>query len=769
MSPEPAITAPKEKIGYRPYRREDRPEVTNILHRTGFLGEDLHGRGLFNDRRLFALFNTECYLRYHAENAFVAFDASDGRVIGYIIGAADSRIHDKLFARRMRWRITLRMFLVSWWRHPESFRQALAWSGARGGIGEKYYDDYPAHLHINILPGYQRMGIGESLMGLFEQRMSGIGVAGIHLVTSNRNLKALPFYRKIGYTMLEQRPGTSWRGLEGHIAIVFAKRIGSAVSHSIIPQPRALELTPGFFVLHGSGSMGSGSMGSAPAGGAFILREARLAGVARHLEHIVKTATGRPALSGEALKAEVSPISLKLDPLLRSALGNEGYRLSVRPDRVEMRAAEPAGIFYAIQTFRQLLRGEGELCGAPCVEIEDAPRFSWRGFMLDEGRFFQGEETVTRLLDLMALEKLNVFHWHLTEDQGWRVEIKRYPELTRIGSVRAGSMSYPRGKPDNVPHSGFYTQEEIRRIVSYASERFITIVPEVELPGHALSALASYPWLGCTGGPYSVWDHIGIQPELLCAGKETTFEFLQGVLEELAELFPGPWFHFGGDEAPKERWKECPACNARLKSLGLDDFSGLQTWMLNRMAAFLRTKGKGTVAWNDALGPRLDPGVRLQFWRGHEDELMASMRKGREVIGSSYWDCYLDHAHSLTPLDRAYRYDPVLPGLDEESAKRTVGLEAPLWTEMVPTPQRLWYQVFPRLCACAETGWSPASRKDWSSFRKRLPGFLRHVRSLGAGHAPLHEANPGRMKRMFGLSSLTKKQTGVAPSDFSQD
>jgi hexosaminidase len=426
-----------------------------------------------------------------------------------------------------------------------------------------------------------------------------------------------------------------------------------------------------------------------------------------------------------------------------------------------MRAAAPAGILYAIQTFRQIIPADS-LTPLPCLDIEDWPHFPWRGFMLDEGRHFHGKDTVKLLLDLMLLQKLNVFHWHLSEDQGWRPEIRRYPDLTRIGSKRKGTMRASGVRPDGVPYEGSYSQEDIREIVAYAAARGITVVPEIDLPGHALSALASYPWLGCTGGPYEVWDRIGIQPEIMCAGKETTFEFLQGMLEEIIELFPGPWIHIGGDEAPKERWQQCPDCAARMRTLGLQDPSGLQTWMTNRVAAFLRSRGKGTITWNDSLAPDLDPEVRIQYWFRHRERLIDSIRHGRSVIGSHFWDCYLDHGYALTPLQRAYAYEPVLRELDAAAAESIVGIEAPLWTEMVPDCARLWYQTFPRLCAYAETGWTPAGSKDWKSFLGRLPGFLTLIRSMGGSHAPLREALSGPLRRLFGSVTLRTEQTGRA-------
>lgn len=457
-----------------------------------------------------------------------------------------------------------------------------------------------------------------------------------------------------------------------------------------------------------------------------------------------------------------------VDPSLHADLGDEGYRLSVSPGGVVIRASTAAGAFYAGQTLRQLLPPRSEHEGGevehsiPCVEIEDGPRFTWRGCMLDEGRSFHGTETVKLLLDLMALHKLNVFHWHLTEDQGWRIEIRAYPRLTTVGALRGGSMRAPRSRPDNLPYSGFYTQEEIREIVSYASERFITIVPEIDFPGHARAALAAYPALGCTRGPYDVWDHVGIQPEIMCAGREGTFAFLQSVLEEVMAMFPGPWIHLGGDEAPKQRWNVCADCRARMASVGAADANGLQTWMTNRVASFLKSRGRSTIVWNDSLGPDLDPDIAIQHWLHGHGALRASVTNGRRMVASSFWRCYLDHGYALTPLSRAYDFEPVWRGLEAQSASRVLGIEAPIWTEMIPDRARLWYQVFPRLCAYAETGWSRKDGRDFAFFLRRLPAMLERMRLLGAGHAPMVEVESRPLKRLFGILSIYQEQQGVA-------
>lgn len=464
-----------------------------------------------------------------------------------------------------------------------------------------------------------------------------------------------------------------------------------------------------------------------------------------------------------------SGILLRLDPAL-AALGEEGYRLEVRPEAATLESASAAGVFHAIQTLRQMLPVEVEsrapVSGVewtvPCAVIRDRPRFSWRGFMLDEGRHFHGPETVRLLLDLMALQKLNVFHWHLTEDQGWRIEIKKYPRLTDVGAQRRGTATgFGRKAHNGFPHGGFYTQEEIREIVAYAAERHITIVPEIEIPGHSLAALAAHPELSCTGGPFEVATHFGIFPDIYCAGKEATFGFLQDVLTEVLELFPSPVIHIGGDEAPKARWKKCPDCQRRIREEGLADEHALQVYVTNRIANWLASKGR-LMGWNQILEPGLDPSAVVQYWLGSRRVLAQAVREGRQVVMSNYLDAYLDHSHSLMPLSRAYRYDPIPPGLSEAEAASVLGPEFPLWTEWVPNRARLDYQAFPRLLALAETGWTSKAKKDYAGFRRRVEKFLPRLDACGVRYAPLDETEPSKWKQAFGMFTIGQAQRRVA-------
>ncbi|MGB8213087.1 MAG: beta-N-acetylhexosaminidase [Anaerolineales bacterium] len=489
------------------------------------------------------------------------------------------------------------------------------------------------------------------------------------------------------------------------------------------------------------------------------------------LHNQLATPTGFPLVVRSPDQAEQNAIRLRLDPGLE-ALGREGYRLAVAPEAVTIEAPQTTGIFYGIQSLRQLLPVEVEerhpISGVDwriaCLEIIDRPRFPWRGFMLDEGRHFHGNETVRLTLDLMALQKLNVFHWHLTEDQGWRIEIKKYPKLTEIGAQRAGtSQGFTGSQHDNIPHGGFYTQAEMRAIVAYATERHITIIPEVEMPGHALAALAAYPELSCTGGPFEVATHFGIFPDIFCAGKEAVYSFLEDVLDEVLDIFPSPYIHIGGDEAPKPRWKKCPACQRRMRENGLKDEHALQGYFTNRLAEYLDSKGRRLLGWNDILHDRLDKNAAIQFWlRGRKQLLEAIRSDRREVVMSTYLDTYLDHAYSLMPLSRAYRYEPIPSELDEKAAASILGLEFPLWSEWVPDRLRLDYQAYPRLTAMAETGWTPRERKDLPDFRRRLEKFLKRLDRLGVHYAPLREVEPGWIQQAFGIFSISQPQSKVA-------
>jgi hexosaminidase len=489
---------------------------------------------------------------------------------------------------------------------------------------------------------------------------------------------------------------------------------------------------------------------------------------AEYLAALLRTPTGFALPiqdKGSASGAEIGLIQAEERDLPLEA----GYSLSVDGSGIRIRGAQPAGVFHGIQSLRQLLPVQiekrepapGIEWTLPCVTIRDWPRFAWRGMMLDEGRHFQGKQTVFETLELMALQKLNVLHWHITEDQGWRIEIKRYPRLTEYGSRRAGTSRGFTGRHNGVPHGGFYTQDDVREIVAYAAARHILVVPEIEFPGHSLAALACYPELSCTGGPFEVATHFGIYPELYCAGNEAVFTFLEGVLDEMLALFPAPFVHIGGDEAPKTRWKNCPKCQARMQAEGLQDEAALQVYFTNRISKYLAAHGRRVVGWNQILGGGLDKSAIPQWWAIGRKQFVQAVKDGHQAIISSFMEAYLDHSHETTSLSRAYRFEPVFPEL-QAHATNILGLEAPLWAEFVRSKARLDFQVYPRLCAYAETGWTPREGKDLAGFRARLAAFLPRLEAHGVRYARGKEAEPSWLAQKLAIFTMFNPQEKVA-------
>ena len=402
----------------------------------------------------------------------------------------------------------------------------------------------------------------------------------------------------------------------------------------------------------------------------------------------------------------------------------EGYHLVIKPGKITI-VGQPAGLFYGMQTLLQLLpldvRSSIEL---PAVDLTDYPRFPYRGVLLDVGRHFFSVPSIKKILDLLAQYKINRFHWHLTDDQGWRIEIKKYPQLTQ--------------SPDEVLHKqnsdpyarGYYTQEQIKDIVAYAHSRFITIVPEIEMPGHSQAALAVYPNLGCTAPPPAGSNSVTFQKDVFCPKKET-FRFLQDVLGEVIALFPGPYIHIGGDEVSKDSWKQSPEAQAIMKQERLKDENELETFFVERMESFLRRKGKRTIAWDEVLEGGLAPNVVLMSWRGEKGGIAAAKQK-HEVVMSPTDSCYFDYNQGdarrepasiggFLPLEKVYRYDPLPAELTPVEQKYILGAQANVWSEYISTPEHLEYMVFPRLFAFSEVVWSPAVKKNYDDFLQRLP------------------------------------------------
>jgi hexosaminidase len=449
-------------------------------------------------------------------------------------------------------------------------------------------------------------------------------------------------------------------------------------------------------------------------------------------------------------------VVLRLDASL-SSLGSEGYALEVTPRRVVIRAAVPAGVFHGVQTLRQLLPPEifaatprpGAEWTMPCASIEDWPRFSWRGAHLDVSRHFMPREFVLKYIDLLALHKLNRFHWHLTDDQGWRVEIKKYPELTRVGSRRSETRLGPErdnGGFDGKPHGGFYTQAEIREVVAYAAERFITVVPEIEMPGHAQAAIAAYPRLGNTRERVKVWTQWGVS-KYIFNPEEKTIRFLQNVLDEVLRLFPGEFIHIGGDEAVKDQWKASRRAQARIRKLKLKNEEELQSWFIRRMGEYLAARGRRLIGWDEILEGGLAPGATVMSWRG-TDGGIAAARAGHDVVMAPNSHTYFDHYQSkdpgeplaiggFTPLEKVYSFEPIPEQLTPEEARRVLGAQAQLWTEYIPTPEHAEYMAYPRLCALAEVVWSPRASRDFAGFLARMRIHEQRLKFRGVNSRPL--------------------------------
>ncbi|MEW6746951.1 MAG: beta-N-acetylhexosaminidase [Planctomycetota bacterium] len=438
-------------------------------------------------------------------------------------------------------------------------------------------------------------------------------------------------------------------------------------------------------------------------------------------------------------------IVLRLEPAI-DRKGLEGYRLEVTPHRVLLEACDRRGLVNATQTLRQLLplqRVIGQPVSRidwiiPCVSITDYPRFGWRGLMLDCSRTFQSVDYLRATIDRMAFYKLNVLHLHLTDDQGWRLEIRQYPELTAKGA------RFPErfGEPD--AHQGFYTQAEMAGLVKYAAERNITIVPEIEMPGHCLAALACYPELSCTGGPFEIHPFLAgpaIHEDVFCAGNDKTFAFLENVLAEVIELFPSKFIHIGGDEVPKKRWHECPRCQARMKTEGLVNENELQSYFIRRIEKYLNSKGRVLIGWDEILEGGLAPHAAVMSWRGTEGGIAAA-QAGHDVVMSPFSHCYFDYPYATTDTRLVFAFEPVPDVLDEAQAKHILGLQGNFWSHIDREPAKVDAQIYPRLLAIAERGWSPREQSPWDDFQWRLRVHLVHLDDMAVHY---HRTPPAQM------------------------
>lgn len=515
----------------------------------------------------------------------------------------------------------------------------------------------------------------------------------------------------------------------------------------ITPQPREIKLANGCFNVRGAGFNYDSTL------------EERTVNAIGALADDISAATGKMSSVAIAAGVKSSSEAAKIKGiyfLKDASMPEEDYRIEIARKGVKVTASSHNGFFYAVQTLRQMLpvgvyKGKaGGKWKLPCGVISDGPRFAYRGMHLDPARHFWSVEETKKYLDVMAFYKLNRFHWHITDDQGWRLEVKRYPALTEKGAFRNGTMiGRDFGSNDGIRYGGYYTQEQIREIVDYAWERGITVIPEVDLPGHMQAALTAYPHLGCTGGPYEVWTRWGVSEDVLCVGLEETFGFLEGVLDEVCELFPSEYIHIGGDECPKVRWAACPRCQARADALGLvSDEHGtreqkLQNYVTARIQAYLAGKGRKVIGWDEILEGELGDGATVMSWRGVAGGIAAAERE-MDVIMTPNNYCYLDYAQSsdleseplgiirdpkrAVTLEKIYSYEP-LEGLSEKAAGHILGVQANLWTEYIATPEHLEYMLLPRMLALAEVQWCAPADRDYARFHAALVGHQQPILS----------------------------------------
>ena len=510
----------------------------------------------------------------------------------------------------------------------------------------------------------------------------------------------------------------------------------------IIPQPASVEVYEGTFNAAGA------------AFEADALCETVVNAVAAFENNLV-------AASGAASGTSGNKFVFKAD----QNLGEEEYTIEISAKKAVVKASGLNGFVYALESLKQLLPAEiytgapsAATCWClPCLKIQDEPRFGYRGMHLDVSRHFFDANEVKKYIDIMAIHKLNVLHWHLTDDQGWRLEIKKYPQLTEHGAIRKQTIighGRDRKGYDNTPYGeGFYyTQDQVKEIIDYAAAKGIEIIPEIDLPGHMLAALACFPELGCTGGPYDVWGRWGIADDVLCVGKEETMKFLEDVLAEVADLFPSEYVHIGGDECPKVRWEECPHCQAKIAELGLKDDDKhkaehyLQSYVTNRMEQFLSTKGKKIIGWDEILEGEIAPNATVMSWRGVEGGLEA-VRMGHDAIMVPYTHLYLDYYQSkdtaneplaiggYVPVELVYSFEPFTEDMTDEEKSHILGIQANLWTEYIPTDAQLEYMLLPRLSALSEIQWCEPENKDYERFLGNMESMRKIYDILGYNYA----------------------------------
>ena len=533
--------------------------------------------------------------------------------------------------------------------------------------------------------------------------------------------------------------------------------VNSEKDYQIIPKPVKLEMANGRFVVDSKTK---------------ITGDKSLENEGKFLAEMLSTVSDA-TVPFEAGNNNAN-IVLQLD---NSIENDEGYTLSVTYDKIIISGKNAKGVFYGIQSLRQLMPAEIENgknsvaeIAIPAVKISDSPRFTYRGMHLDVGRHFFPVDFIKKYIDLIAMHKMNTFHWHLTEDQGWRIEIKKYPKLTEVGAWRNGTIidHYPGTGNDEKKYGGFYTQEEIKDIVKYATSKHVTVIPEIELPGHSSAAIAAYPFLSCfpkektkiknnmgskkgkeiqaNGTPKIVQETWGVFNDVFCAGNDKTFAFLEDVLDEVIPLFPSQYIHIGGDECPKENWKRCPNCQARIKKEGLKDEHELQSYFIQRIEKYLNKKGKKIIGWDEILEGGLAPNATVMSWRGTKGGVEAA-KQHHDVIMTPGHSVYFDHYQykdkdneplaigGLTTVHDVYRYEPLPIGLSADEQKYVLGAQANVWTEYMKTPEYVEYMILPRMTALSEIVWTPKEEKNWDDFDVRLQNIAKRYDAMGFNYA----------------------------------
>lgn len=450
-------------------------------------------------------------------------------------------------------------------------------------------------------------------------------------------------------------------------------------------------------------------------------------------------------------KTEVDPEKLVCE--IDGSLGNEEYILTVEKENLKLTGGSERAVFYGKQTLRQLGRV------SPCVKIEDKPAFPYRGFMLDTARHMFSIEDTKKLIDAAASVKMNVMHWHLTDDQGFRIYSEHRPEAAVKGSVRKSSNF---GKlKENGEYGGYFSAEDLHEIVDYCAKRYITVIPEFDMPGHCSALIHAYPELSCTGAPLDVKTSQGIFNDILCAGKDGTFEIIFDILSDILDIFPSEYIHIGGDEAPKIRWQECIYCQKRMREEGLKNEEILQGWFTNKIIDFLKSKGRKPIVWNESLlSGVMENSVLIQRWMDKKKDSVTFANEGGRIINSDFYHYYCDYPYGMTPVLKTYNYDPIIKGI--KNSETVIGVEAPIWTEYINNFDYLCHMFFPRVTAVAETGWTEKENKDGSDFQRRFRIYSDLLREIGISPAPPEEWNPAPLNRLSKtvrfFSGLTKKK-----------